>query len=94
MAVSDRHSGFPTERISSAVEPMWQSGYTRCHWAAALCRKLANDETVIQRLPACRISAELPAGRPSGIDLVLLAGNAALALRDTWMLSWLISSDP
>lgn len=38
---------------------MWQSGYTSCHWVAALCRWPHQDKTAIQRLPACRISAEL-----------------------------------
>ena len=38
---------------------MWQSGYTSCHWVAALCRWPHQDKTAIQQLPACRISAEL-----------------------------------
>jgi hypothetical protein len=38
---------------------MWQSGYTSCHWVAAVCRRPHKDKTAIQRLPACRISAEL-----------------------------------
>jgi hypothetical protein len=38
---------------------MWQSGYTSCHWVAAVCRWPHKDKTAIQRLPACRISAEL-----------------------------------